>query len=140
MKPLDRLSEYLGALERRLRWLTFTRGAAVAAGAALALTVLAVLVVNHYAFSRLSVAGARAVLFLGLAFALAAALILPLIRLNRRRAARAAGGRYPRCGGALPAFSGRLEQTPADPFLPLLAEDTLAVARNAEAKGVARTG
>ena len=31
MKPLDRLSEYLGALERRMRWLALTRGAAVAA-------------------------------------------------------------------------------------------------------------
>src|ERR1035441_4271669 len=72
MKPLDRLSEYLDALERRLRWLAFTRGAAVAAGAALALTVLAVLVINHYAFSNLSVVGARVLLFLGLAFAVAA--------------------------------------------------------------------
>ena len=44
MKPLDRLSEYLGALERRMRWLALTRGAAVTAGAALALTVVAVLV------------------------------------------------------------------------------------------------
>ena len=51
MKPLDRLSEYLGAVERRLRLLALTRGAAVGAGAALALTVLAVLVANHFAFS-----------------------------------------------------------------------------------------
>ncbi len=31
MKPLDRLSEYLGALERRLRLLALTRGAAATA-------------------------------------------------------------------------------------------------------------
>ncbi len=37
MKPLDRLSDYLGAIERRLRLLALTRGAAVTAGAALAL-------------------------------------------------------------------------------------------------------
>ena len=73
MRPLDGLSDYLGALERRLRWLAFTRGAAVAAGAALALTVLAVLAINHYAFSSLSVVGARVLLFLGLASAVAAA-------------------------------------------------------------------
>ncbi len=36
MKPFDRLSEYLGAIERRLRWIALTRGAAVTAGAALA--------------------------------------------------------------------------------------------------------
>ncbi len=43
MNSLNRLSEYLGVIERRLRWLTLSRGAAVTAAAALALTVLAVL-------------------------------------------------------------------------------------------------
>jgi len=80
MKPLDRLSEYLGAVERRLRLLTLTRGAAVTAAAALGLTVLAVLVANNFAFSNPSVIGARVFLFLGLAFALGAALIVPLFR------------------------------------------------------------
>src|ERR1039457_3412637 len=140
MKPLDRLSEYLDALERRLRWLAFTRGAAVAAGAALALTVLAVLVINHYAFSNLSVVGARVLLFLGMAFAVAAALIVPVIRLNRRRAARAAEHRYPQFEERLLTFSERMEQNPGDPFLSLLADDTLKVAQTAEAQGVARTG
>ncbi|MGA9623520.1 MAG: hypothetical protein WBQ65_03540 [Bryobacteraceae bacterium] len=90
MNPLDRLSEYLGVIERRLRWLTLSRGAAVTAAAALALTVVAVLAANYFAFSNWSVLGARVFLFLGLAFALAAALIVPVIRLNRPRAARAA--------------------------------------------------
>ena len=57
MNPLDRLSEYLGAIERRLRWLALTRGAAVTAGAALALTVVAVLVANYFAFSNPQRAG-----------------------------------------------------------------------------------
>ena len=140
MKPLDRLSDYLGALERRLRWLAFTRGAAVAAGAALALTVMAVLAINHYAFSSLSVIGARTLLFLGLAFAIAAALIVPVIRLNRRRAARAAEHTYPQFEERLLTFSERMEQNPGDPFLSLLADDTLKVAQTAEPKGVARTG
>ena len=35
MNPLNRLSEYLGVIERRLRWLTLSRGAAATAGAAL---------------------------------------------------------------------------------------------------------
>src|ERR1035438_5593464 len=140
MKPLDRLSDYLGALERRLRWLAFTRGAAVAAGAALALTVMAVLAINHYAFSSLSVIGARTLLFLGLAFAVAAALIVPVIRLNRRRAARAAEHTYPQFEERLLTFSERMEQNRGDPFLSLLADDTLKVADTAEPKGVARTG
>ncbi len=88
MKPLDGLSEYLGSIERRLRLIAVTRGAAVIAAAALLLTVLAVLVANKFAFSNPSVVGARLFLFLGVAFAIAAALIVPVIRLNRRRAAR----------------------------------------------------
>ena len=74
----------------RLRLLALSRGAAVTAAAALALTVVAVLVANQFAFSDPSVIGARVFLFLGLAFALAAALIVPVIRLNRRHAARKA--------------------------------------------------
>src|SRR5438477_231455 len=35
MNPLDRLSEYLGAIERRLRLIALTRGTAVAAALAL---------------------------------------------------------------------------------------------------------
>src|ERR1017187_10304221 len=115
MKPLDRLSDYLDALERRVRWLAFTRGAAVAAGAALALTALAVLVINHYGFSNLSGVGARVLLSLGLAFAVAAALIVPVIRLNRRPAARAAERRYPQFEERLLTFSERMEQNPGDP-------------------------
>src|SRR5580765_7553962 len=95
MKPLDHLSEYMSGLERRLRLLAVTRGAAVTAVAALALTNLAVLIANQFAFSNPSVVGARVFLFLGLAFALAAALIVPVIRLNRRNAAKKAEQRYP---------------------------------------------
>jgi hypothetical protein len=139
MNPLNRLSEYLGVIERRLRWLAVTRGAAVTAAAALALTVVAVLAANYFAFSNPSVLGARVFLFLGLAFALAAALIVPLIRLNRRRAARTAEHKCPQFEERLLTFSERVEQNPSDPFLELLAADTLSVAEQAEPKEIART-
>src|SRR5690242_1141780 len=139
MKPLDRLSEYLGAVERRLRLLTLTRGAAVIAAAALGLTIVAVLVANKFAFSNPSVIGARVFLFLGLAFALGAALVVPVIRLNRRHAARKAEYRYPQFEERLLTFQERVEATPNDPFLELLAADTLSVAQQAEPKEVART-
>jgi len=125
MKPLDRLSEYLGALERRLRYLTLSRGAAVTAVAALGLTIVAVMVANQFAFSNPSVVGARVFLFLGLAFALGAALVVPVIRLNRRHAARKAENLYPQFEERLLTFTERVEQTPNDPFLHLLAADTL---------------
>src|SRR5580692_5570866 len=139
MKPLDRLSEYLGAVERRLRLLAVTRGAAATAAAALTLTVLAVLLANYNSFSSGSVIGARLLLFIGLALVLALALIVPVIRLNRRNAARAAEHRYPQFEERLLTFTERMEQNHGDPFLPLLADDTLSVATQAAPHQVTRS-
>jgi len=55
MNPLTGLTEYVGRVERRLRMLTLSKGAAIAAAAALVFTVLAVLVANFFAFSDPSV-------------------------------------------------------------------------------------
>src|ERR1035438_3961770 len=140
MKPLDRLSEYLGAIERRLRLIALTRGIAVTAGLALALTIAAVLVINQFAFSNGSVIGARVFLFLGLAFGIAAALIIPVIRLNRRNAARRPEeARYPEFEEPLLTFTERIEQNPGDPFVELLAADTPRVAQQAEPRNVAKS-
>src|SRR6202158_995414 len=139
MRPLDRLSEYLIAVERRLRLLAVTRGIAATAAAALIFTVVAVLWANHFAFSSLSVVSARVLLFLGIAFAIAAALVVPVIRLNRRRAAREAESKYPEFEERLLTFTEKVEQNANDPFLALLADDTLAVAQHSEAREVAKT-
>ena len=139
MKSLHGLSDYLSAIEKRLRWIAFTRGAAAVAAAALVLTVLVVLIANKFAFSNSSVIGARLILFLGLAFAIAAALIIPVIRLNRRRAARAAESKYPQFEERLLTFTERLEQNSSDPFLPLLADDALTVASQAKPHEVAKS-
>ena len=56
------------------------------------------------------------------------------IRLNRRRAARAAERRFPQFEERLLTFSERMEQNPGDPFLQLLADDTLAVAHDGRAQ------
>ncbi len=138
MKPLDRLSEYLGAVEKRLRLLALTRGIAVTAGMALALTVVAVLVINQFAFSNPSWIGARAFLFLGIALAIGAALIIPVIRLNRRHAARQAEAHNPQFEERLLTFTERIEKNPGDPFLELLASDTLRVAQDAQPQSVAK--
>jgi len=139
MRPLDRLSDYLGAVERRLRLMTVTRGLAATAGAALIFTLVAVLLANSFAFSRPSVTGARLLLFFGVAFAIGLALVQPLIRLNRRRAAREAETTYPQFEERLLTLSEKMEQNASDPFLNLLADDTLAVAEDAEPKRVAKT-
>ena len=123
----------------RLRLIALTRGIAVTAGMALALTVVAVLVINQFAFSNGSVIGARVFLFLGLAFAIAAALVIPVIRLNRRNAARRAEAQYPQFEERLLTFTERIENNPGDPFLSLLADDTLRVAQQAEPKSVVKS-
>ena len=138
MKPLDRLSEYLRAVEKRLRLLALTRGIAVTAGMALALTIVAVLVINQFAFSNPSVIGARVFLFLGIALAIGAALIIPVIRLNRRHAARRAEALHPQFEERLLTFTERIEKNPGDPFLELLASDTLRVAEDAQPQSVAK--
>src|SRR5579875_249989 len=138
MRPLDRLSDYLGAVERRLRLLAITRGVAATAAAALLFTVVAVLLANSFAFSKPGVTGARFLLFFGVAFAVAAALVYPIIRLNRRRAAREAETRYPEFQERLLTLSEKMEQNARDPFLHLLADDTLSVAERSEPKEVAR--
>lgn len=137
MNSLDRLQEYLATLERRLRVLALSRGAAVTAAVALGATLAAVVAANRFAFSAPSVLASRVLLFLALAAALAAALIVPLVRLNRRRAAREAERKCPEFNQRLLTFTERLEQNPQDPFLPLLADDSLDAASRAEPERVA---
>ena len=135
MNPLNGLTEYLERIERRLRMLAVSRGAAWTTGAALASTILGVLIANYFAFSPPSVFGARLLLFLALAGALAAGLIVPLLRLNRRRAAREAERQCPQFEQRLVTFAERAERP--DPFLELLAADTLGAAQEAEPERIA---
>src|SRR2546423_1446934 len=105
MNPLLGLTEYLTKLEKNLRMFALTRGAALLGGAALVLTVLLVFIVNGYSFSNPSVFWARVALFLGIAAALAAGVIIPLVSLNRRRTARKAEQQFPQFGERLITFS-----------------------------------
>ena len=139
MNPLDHLSRYLSAMERRVRLLALSRGSAVTAAAALVLTLAAVLAANALAFSNGAVLAARVVLFLGLACVVAAVLIVPLLRFNRRHAARAAEKRHPEFEQRLVTFSERAGSNDSDPFLQLLAADTLRVADQARPATVAKT-
>ncbi len=135
MNPLNGLADYLERVERRLRLLAVSRGAAWIAGAALAFTVLGVLMANYFAFSPPSVWSARLVLFLALAVALGAGLVVPLLLLNRRKAAREAERQCPQFEQRLVTFAERAENP--DPFLELLAADTLEAAREADPEHVA---
>src|SRR5579883_2443877 len=125
MNPLEGLAEYLDRLERRLRLFTWTRGAAAVAAAALVLTVI---IVGRFA------------LFLGIGAAVALSLVAPLLALNRRRAATEVEKRHPGFDQRLLTFTERANTNPSDPFLPLLADDALSIAKHAEPSRVVENG
>ena len=135
MNPLTAIREYLEGIERRLRALALSRGAALTGMAALAFTILGVVLANYFAFSAGSIVWARLLLFLALAAALGAGLIMPVLKLNRRGAAREAEQRCPEFEQRLLTFAERTQNP--DPFLELLAADTLDVAREAHPERIA---
>src|SRR5215472_10402048 len=135
MNPLTGLGEYLGRIERRVRALTISRGAAAITGAALVFRLLGVLLANFFAFSPGSVLSARMILFLALAAAAGAGLIIPLLRLNARKAAREAERKCPEFDQRLTTFAERADRP--DAFLELLAADTLERSRDAGPERIA---
>ena len=91
-----------------------------------------VLIANSFAFSTTSLLASRTVLFLALALAFGAGLLIPLLRLNSRRAAREAEKKFPEFEQRLLTFTEKSNANASDPFLELLAADTLEAARSAE--------
>ncbi len=136
MNPLEGLAHYLDRLERRLRLFAWTRGAAAVVGSALILTVVIVGTLMMSAFSPSGLVFGRFVLFVGVGAAIAVGLIVPLMRMNRRRAAQEVEQRHPGFDQRLLTFTERAQTNAADPFLPLLAEDALIIARDAEPEQV----
>ena len=136
MNPLESLGQYLDRLERRLRFVTWSRGAAAITGAALLLTLAIVAALMAAAFSPNSLLLGRFVLFLGIGAAGALTLVVPLMRMNRRRAAQEGEDRHPGFDQRLLTFTEKLRDNSSDPFLPLLAADTLEVAQRARPEQV----
>ena len=124
MNTREQLNQYLRGLESRLRLQAFSRGIAIALGVALGATVALVLITNAFAFSTTSLVVARITLFLSLAFALGLALVMPLIRLNQRRAAGRAEAVNPGFQERLVTYVERRDDG-TDPFIDILAADTL---------------
>src|SRR5271163_1505978 len=129
MSLREQLHAYIAQLEKRLRWSALLRGLAILTGSALLATLILVSIANALAFSNGSVTAARFTLILILAVAAAAGLALPLRRLTRRRAVGAAEAAFPQFKERLTTFA---ERDGRDPFIELLAADTLEVAQSAE--------
>ena len=131
MTARQKLYAYIGELHRRLRVRTFLRGAALVTLVALVTTVALVVATNALAFSRASLTSARIILCMVMAACVAFACVLPLWRLDRRRSAWEAEA-------VVPEFAQRLitlaehRRDEEEPFVELLAADTLRIARQAE--------
>jgi hypothetical protein len=133
MSLREQLHAYIAELEKRLRWSTLLRGVAILAGSALVATLVLVTIANALAFSQGSVTAARFGLILVLAISAAGGLALPLRRLTRRRAVGTVEAAFPQFQERLVTFT---ERDGRDPFIELLAGDTLEVAQSAEPKQV----
>ena len=133
MSTRDRLNAYISDLEKRLRLGALLRGGAILTSVALTVTVVLVLIANALAFSTWSLDTARVALIIALAFAVGFGLAVPLYGLDRRRASGKAEKVFPQFQQRLITFTER-DAGGRDPFLELLAADTLDVAREAEPK------
>jgi len=137
MSSREQVHAYIAQLERRLRWSALLRGLAILTVGALVATVVLVAIANALAFSHGSVTAARFALILVLAVAAGAGLAWPLRRLTRRRTIAAAETAFPQFQQRLTTFTERDGQ---DPFIELLAGDTMKVAQFAEPKELVTDG
>ena len=123
MNPVNQVRTYLQRVERRLRLWTLSRGAAITAAIALLLTVILAAAGNWFRFAEPALPPLRFILFLAVAAALAFGILIPILLLNRKRAAREIEKRFPQLQQRLLTLT---EQPPEqNPFADLVAEQTL---------------
>jgi len=131
MTAQSQLEAYLGEFRKRLRALIVARGTALLALTALAITLVAVYVGIRRAFDPQIVYTSRVLLLLALGAIVVTLIVLPLRGLNRTRGIREIERRAPDFDGRLETYDG-IAHGPAEratPFLGLLAEDALKLAR-----------
>ncbi len=134
MSKQTELNSYIAQVRDRLRLGAWMRGGAIFAGTALIVTVGLVFLLNQFAFPAHGVTGARAALLAALAAAAALGIALPLVRLTRERAVHKAEAANPELEQRLTTFHDR--QREGDPFIELLAGDTLAMTQYAQPKSM----
>ena len=130
MSKRDELNSYIAQVLGRLRLRAWTIGLLVLAGAALFTTIVLVLILNHYAFPSTGVKSARVALFLSLGLVTAVGIVIPLMRLTPARAVAKTESANVEFEERLRTFYERQQQG-TDPFLELLAADTLMHAHDA---------
>jgi hypothetical protein len=140
MNTIDALNDYLRRIERALGILALSRGAAATAGAALGATVILAFLIHRNAFALPGLLLARFALFLAIATAVAFGLVIPMLAMNRRRAARRAEQVFPEFEQRLLTLAERGESELRDPFLEFVAAEAEEVARKAKPSTVASRG
>jgi hypothetical protein len=131
MNNRNELNSYIGRVQQRLRLGAWLQGAAVFTATALIVTVALVLVLNRLAFPELAVTGGRLVIFAALAAAALFSIALPLMHLTSARTVRRVEAANPELEQRLTTFHDRATKG-EDPFLELLAAETLERTRSAE--------
>lgn len=125
MSKQNELNSYIMQVLGRLRLRAWVLGSTILILTALITTIALVLLLNHYAFPMNGVRGARFGLAFALAIVAAVGVIVPLVRLTLSRAVHQAEAAYPVFEQRLTTFHER-QRDGTDPFLELLAADTLA--------------
>ncbi|MFS8608280.1 MAG: hypothetical protein LOD94_09850, partial [Gammaproteobacteria bacterium] len=123
------LESYLKAFRRRLEALSVARGTAVLAVAAFVVTMVAVYFGTRRAFDAEFVIGARLALAAVLGVVVAWLVVYPLRKLRTSRAILEIEQRAPDFDGRLETYDSLVRKNPRSPFVALLAEDALALAR-----------
>ena len=140
MRPLDELNAYLDRVQRRLRTGTALRGVLLLAAVALAATLVLVAALNPLACASGPVTVARLLLWAAMAAVAVLALWRPIKRLNRFVAARRTEQTFPDFQQRLLTVAERERENPDDPFLTLLAADTMRVAERSQPEELVPAG
>ncbi len=130
MSYRNELNSYVARLWLRLRFGAWLRGTALFTGTALLVTIVLVLILNRFAFPAHGVTLSRGAILFALAAAASFGLVLPIRRLTQASAVRHAETLNPGLGHRLTTFLERNRQG-SNPFLELLAADTLAHTQDA---------
>jgi hypothetical protein len=128
MSNQSELNSYIAGLQHRLRLGAWLGGAAIFTGTALLVTLALVLVLDHFAFPAHGVVSARWMMIVALSSAAVFGLVIPLVRVTRSWTVGNAEARNPELEQRLTTFAERA-RAGDDPFLELLAADTLARTR-----------
>ena len=131
MSNFAELNSYIAQVQKRLRLGALLRGASVFTGTALVTTVALVLVLNRLAFPATGIAAGRLLIFAALAATAVFGIALPFSSLTRARAVRHAEIKTPELEHRLTTFEDHVKKG-GDPFIELLAADTLARTQGAE--------